>query len=589
MNEKIEKAIKPLTEMYEKIENELLVEIASHFSINDEFINSDYWRIKKLQELGLFNQDVIEYLARYSNTTNDKILEALNKIGIDTVNINRLNRLFEDGVLKVNPSVLKNNYVIQNIIDKAFIETSNRFINMSSKIAQGVRDAYLNIVENTYLKTAMGTHSYQEAIIESINELSNQGIKILSYKTTDEDGNIIGIRNYDIEGTVRRELLTNTRKLSGDINIEIANELNCEYLYLSEHLRCRPSHFDWQGTIIKREDYIKVTHYGEVDGIYGINCAHYAEPYFGDSRNNDLKHYSREECEKAYNLSQHQRYLERGVRQWKRKAEMFKASDNQELNRKSIIKVNEWQQRIRDFTDDNKLKRDYTREYVSGYKEVKVNLKPSKHIIDTLSSAGIKADDSLSKMDNKLLTRNVNQINKLSKKYNIMDFYTNQNAIYSVSNSNKYIGAIYYNRGMTSLNINSSYKYFYNKDVLIKCTDNMVNKKWFMPCSKENYDIYAMTHEFGHTLEMKLFKDNFPDGNNIDYTKFANKVKDDIIKIAKKNNSNIDLEKSISLYGRKDNNSKEFFAECFTNMELGKPNELGNAMKEYLINNEVIK
>ena len=36
--------------MYEKIENDLLELIASHFSIYEEFLNSDHWRIKKLEE-----------------------------------------------------------------------------------------------------------------------------------------------------------------------------------------------------------------------------------------------------------------------------------------------------------------------------------------------------------------------------------------------------------------------------------------------------------------------------------------------------------------------------------------------------------
>ena len=48
MDEKIEKAIEPLIKMYEQIENDLLTKIASHFSINEEFLNSDHWRIKKL-------------------------------------------------------------------------------------------------------------------------------------------------------------------------------------------------------------------------------------------------------------------------------------------------------------------------------------------------------------------------------------------------------------------------------------------------------------------------------------------------------------------------------------------------------------
>ena len=379
MDEKIEKAIKPLTEMYEKIENELLLKIAEHFSINEEFLNSDYWRIKKLEEMGLFNQEIVDYLSNITGKTDEEIKKALNQIGIDAININKYNQLFENGLLKVDPKILKNNYTIQNIINLAYNELSNRFIELSKQIEKSTRNAYLNVVESAYLKTTMGTHSYQEAIRTAINDLSNSGITTLTYQTTDENGNVIGIRNYDIEGTVRREVLTNARKLSGAINLEVANELESEYLYISEHLRCRPSHFDWQGTIVKRNDFVRITHYGEVDGIYGINCEHYAEAYFGEKRGDDLKHYSQEECEEAYDLSQHQRYLERGVRKWTRKSEMFKATDDLELYSKAKDKVKEWQLRVKDFTEENNLKRDFTREYVKKSQNSKLEKQYKEH------------------------------------------------------------------------------------------------------------------------------------------------------------------------------------------------------------------
>lgn len=364
MDTKIEKAIEKLLVMYEKIENDLLVKIAGHFSVNDEFLNSDHWRIKKLEEMGLFNQNIIDYLSRETRKTKIEIKKALNQIGIDTINIDKLNKLFEDEVLKVNPKILYNNYTIKNIINTAYDELSNTLIQMSSKIEKGTREAYLSVVEDAYLKTSMGTHSYAESIRTSINDLSNKGIKVLTYKTTDESGNVIGIREYDIEGAVRREVLTASRQLNNAIAMETANELECEYLYLSEHLQCRPSHFDWQGTVIKRENLIKVTHYGEVDGLAGINCRHYFEPYFGDARDNELKHFNKEECTNAYNLSQHQRYLERGIRKWKRKAEMFKANDDLEAYTKCKDKVREWQLRNKQFTERNDLRRDYNREYV---------------------------------------------------------------------------------------------------------------------------------------------------------------------------------------------------------------------------------
>lgn len=355
--------------MYEKIENDLLELIASHFSIYEEFLNSDHWRIKKLEEMGLFNQEIINYLASTTNSTQNKIKKALEDIGIKTIDLPKLENYFEDGLLKINPIILKNNYTIQSIIKTAYNELSHRFIELSRKIEKSTREAYLSVVEEAYLKVSMGTHSYQEAIRESINNLSNKGIQTLVYKTTVNNGEIVGIRSYDIEAAVRREVLTNARRLSNDISMEISNELECDYIYLSEHLQCRPTHFDWQGTIIKRDDLIMITHYGEVDGLSGINCRHYFEPYFGDARDDELKEYSKEDCEKAYRLSQHQRYLERGLRKWKRKSNMFLACEDIESSKKCDNKVKEWRSRLDDFTKENNLRRDFTREFVSEKKE----------------------------------------------------------------------------------------------------------------------------------------------------------------------------------------------------------------------------
>ena len=366
MNEEyIKGAIEKIVEIYSNIENDLLIEIASHFSMNEEFINSDYWRLKKLDEMNLLNSKTMKILSNLTNKSPRELKKAINDLGYKMLNYDYLKEAYEDNKLKINPDILIKNKTIQNIIKKAYNEVNNSLIRISNKISESVRNSYLEVLEASYLKISMGTHSYQEAIRTSINELSNEGIITLTYNTTDEKGRVTGIRNYDIEGTVRRDLLTSVRKLNNDISSDVADELNCEYLYLSEHLRCRPTHFDWQGTIIKKEDLSKVTGYGTGGGLGGPNCAHYFEPYFGDARGNDLKSISKAKAEKQYKLSQHQRYLERGVRKWLRKANMYKASNDNEYYKKCNKKVKEWRLRTKEFTEKYNLKRDFTREYVN--------------------------------------------------------------------------------------------------------------------------------------------------------------------------------------------------------------------------------
>ena len=367
-----EEAIQKLIDIYSELETKLLDEIVKHFNYNKEFINSDYWKLEKLEELGLLNENIIEYIAKITNKTPAEIMKTLKTIGFDTLNMNNLNNAYKGGFLQIDPRVLIQNNTINNLIEYSYNELSNRFIEISKKIENATRDAYLNVVEKTYIQTIAG-ESYQEAIRNALMDLGNKGITTLTYKTVDEEGNIVGIRNYDVEGAVRRELITATHNLTNEINKNIAEELDVEYLYLSEHIRCRPQHFPWQGTIIKRVDLIAVTKYGEVDGMGGPNCKHYPTPYFGTARGKELKKITLEEAAEQYALSQQQRYLERGIRRWKRKQRIFEKAEDEEYYKKCKDKVKEWQLRNKEFTEKYNLRRDFSRENVERLTSINKN------------------------------------------------------------------------------------------------------------------------------------------------------------------------------------------------------------------------
>jgi len=67
--------------------------------------------------------------------------------------------------------------------------------------------------------------------------------------------------------------------------------------------------------------------------------------------------------------------LENGIRRWKRKQVIANKVEDEEGYKKSSIKAKEWQDRLNTFTEENKLKRDYTREYIKGYKNVTIKEK----------------------------------------------------------------------------------------------------------------------------------------------------------------------------------------------------------------------
>ena len=63
-----------------------------------------------------------------------------------------------------------------------------------------------------------------------------------------------------------------------------------------------------------------------------------------------------------YKATQQQRYLERGIRKWKQQASALETAGLE--NTFENAKVREWQARMRDFTSQTGLSRQYPREQI---------------------------------------------------------------------------------------------------------------------------------------------------------------------------------------------------------------------------------
>jgi len=122
------------------------------------------------------------------------------------------------------------------------------------------------------------------------------------------------------------------------------------------------------------ENFYKATGYGTVEGLGGPNCRHSFYPYFEGSKpsltrqeleamNNKKVTYQGEQISQDEALAV-QRGMERQVRRWKREESAAKgASPLMDADQtKAKAKVKEYQGKLRAFTQETGLKRDYTRE-----------------------------------------------------------------------------------------------------------------------------------------------------------------------------------------------------------------------------------
>jgi hypothetical protein len=390
---KIQSAIKSIISIYSKMEVELIEKIAEHFKINEEFINSDYWYFEKLKELGGLNNETLKLLEEYTGKTKKELAKAMKDIGISSIPVDQLNIATQKNAL-LNPETIINSANIQNIIQYSYDEIEKSFLNLNKTIQEQVRKTYTDIITETYIKTNAGVCSYQEAILESLDKLGDKGISILTYQ--DKNGLI---KNYDVVGTVRRDLLVATRGLAGKVNEEVIKESGNHIVRVTNHFGARTgdggedytNHAWWQGKQFfcwnydgnateeekKLPDFMEHCNYGDVQGIVGINCKHLFTVWYGSTKKEDLG-FTYDENKEEYEKTQKQRYLENGTRKWKRKQVIAKKSLDEEHYKKASLKAREWQDRLSTFTEENNLKRDYSREHIKDYKAF--NTEKSKYL-----------------------------------------------------------------------------------------------------------------------------------------------------------------------------------------------------------------
>lgn len=422
---KIQSAIKSIISIYSKMEVELIEKIAEHFKINEEFINSDYWYFEKLKELGGLNNETLKLLEEYTGKTKKELAKAMKDIGISSIPVDQLNIATQKNAL-LNPETIINSANIQNIIQYSYDEIEKSFLNLNKTIQEQVRKTYTDIITETYIKTNAGVCSYQEAILESLDKLGDKGISILTYQ--DKNGNI---KNYDVVGTVRRDLLVATRGLAGKVNEEVIKESGNHIVRVTNHFGARTgdggedytNHAWWQekqffcwnydGNATEEEkklpDFMEHCNYGDVQGIVGINCKHLFTVWYGSTKKEDLG-FTYDENKEEYEKTQKQRYLENGTRKWKRKQVIAKKSLDEEQYKKASLKAREWQDRLSEFTEENNLKRDYSREHIKGYKSV--NTKEKQYI--DITEEIIKKD----KQDFKLIEQQY-YIDENGNRYNV--------------------------------------------------------------------------------------------------------------------------------------------------------------------------
>lgn len=335
-------------------------------------------RVAEMQDITETSKKQLEILKQTNGTEIfNKALEETSMLTAETKKALRL--LFEDmakedvegyrELYEYKDKPFKLSETQYKILNEGLKATNKTLKNFTSTIAFQSQQAYVNTVDNAYMKVVSGAFDYATAIHTACQELADKGITL-----KDRLG-----RNVQLEVAVRRNVMTGIQQTANNINRDIEEYLGCDGYEVTAHLGARPTHAEEQGKqfAISRENSSKynVGLWSDVADLWKeYNCRH---TYFGIILGiSEPKHTDKElkEFKEAtvnwkgkeipyYEATQKQRQLENAIRKQKRTVQTLeKAKLDSRVEKSQLAQL---QKKYKDFCKETGLEKDYQRLQVS--------------------------------------------------------------------------------------------------------------------------------------------------------------------------------------------------------------------------------
>ena len=327
---------KQTSKLYEKMELDLLRDIAQRIADVGELNTVGYNNAVILQQMGYLYEDMINDIAEHNEMNIEEVKKIFENAGITTIKK-------DDIIYKqagISPGKISN--TLYNIMERQADDTSYNILRLTRTIANTGQEQFINAVNQAYLETSSGMKSYSQAIIDAVDKVGKQGA-IVKYPS--------GVTR-SVESAIRMNVLTSVGQMSGELQLERAQEVGWDLVEVSAHIGARPEHAEWQGKVYSLsgsngyKDFYKETGYGSMLGLCGINCRHTFFPYYKGSTltytKNELEemknakvHYNGQEMS-YYDATQLQRRMERQIRQNRKDIAVLKGLQNSDVDNSDL-------------------------------------------------------------------------------------------------------------------------------------------------------------------------------------------------------------------------------------------------------------
>lgn len=350
-------------------------------------VQSGLFAFAKQREARKLIDAIAAKLAKLTPYTETELKRIFRQAGIYSLNVNA------ESIRRAGLAVpeLAESEALTGAVNAVFARTNVVLQNLTRTVAYQSQMQFVNAADDAFLQVTTGTLSIDQAVRQGVLNLASQGVSVL---------NTFSGRTEQVDTAIMRNVRTAVNQATGDMTLALAAEMGCDWVWVSAHPGARNkgvgpmNHASWQGKVYsisgrdrRFKPFIETTGYGTGEGLDGYNCRHsfylkwpdHEEPEYTqkelDRINNTTVTYKGQKMD-LYSATQEQRRIERGIREWKRKAVGFEAAGLGEEHAMAGLKVRDWQEKLRDFTKQTGLERRREWEQVSGYKDHVTALTP---------------------------------------------------------------------------------------------------------------------------------------------------------------------------------------------------------------------
>lgn len=361
--------------IYNQIEQEMLVNISKELSSNLDILKTDpvAWKIKQMENMGMLNKANLDIIKKNLNITSAQLNKILYTVGMDGLKEtdDAMQKAIKDGAKLKVPKPISENPQILTILKHYQQQAANIFNLTNQTMLKQSSRIYTEIINKTAADVQSGFKTVDQSIRQTIAQWAEYGIPAL----IDKAG-----RKWGPEGYVRTVMVTTTHNVAHEMQDQRFQDYGIDLVEVSSHAGARPLCAPYQGRIYsikgstpKYPNLYTDTSYGQPAGLFGINCGHFKYPFVEGVSTQSYFPYKEKENGQVYKESQVQRAIERSIRKAKTRYEMYKAAGDKDGMNIATNLIKSRQQRMRDFIDQTGRTRRMAREQIV---KVNGNVKP---------------------------------------------------------------------------------------------------------------------------------------------------------------------------------------------------------------------